>query len=286
MTTDTDDLLAASFEHLRDATPPPAAYDAVRRAQHHAPAERATSSRRRRPAARTLALLVAGLAVAGTATAAVTSSGPFSGLDGSATSDAPAARTLGVLLHALDDLASQSGAPAGATAPERALAGSGTVRGTTVTRDGISVDIALDDTRICLGTAGPRTPSARGGARADTERSLPPLTEVPRATDPPAVACFSRSASDVSLPSISGRDAGRVWLTAVVPDDVRDLSVTADGGRTATPSVQDNVAIASIPGADRLETLSWTAPTGRRVSQDLSVTPGSATPTVRRLDVK
>jgi hypothetical protein len=292
----TPDGLNDAFESLRTITPPAAAYTAIRAVQGDIRPVRA-SAWRRRPATRTLAVATAVLAIGGTATAAVTGSGPFSSLETSATTDAPAARNLGVLLRALDTLPEQGDLrrtpnadgtyPEATRSPVTALdPGHGPIRGTTVTRDGVSVDIALNDTRICLGTAGPRTQSPTpdaATARADTERALPPLVNVPRATDPAALACFPRSAANDALPSISGRDAHRIWLTTVVPDGIRDLTLTANDGQTATPTVTDNIAIATIPGAERLETLTWTKADGSKATQDLSVTPRSSAPTVRRL---
>lgn len=285
----TPDPLDDAFESLRTTTPPADAYTAIRAAQDRPRPTRA-SSWRRHPAARTFVIATALLGVAGTATAAVTGSGPFSSLESSATTDAPAARNLGVLIQALDNLPQTpaDGGPASGTdtPADRALADNGPVRGTTVTRDGISVDIALNDTQICLSTAGPRTTTPTPNASADkvdSERALPPMSSVPRASDPPALACFPRSAANDTLPSISGRDANRVWLTTVVPDGIRDLTLTANGGRTATPTVSDNVAIATVTGADRLETLTWTRPDGTTATQDLGGTAVSATPTVRRL---
>lgn len=274
-----DDALSS----LRAAAPPPAAYAALRAARASLAPFKARPSRRHR-SVRTLAIAAGLLAIAGTATAAVTTSGPFSALETSATTGTPAARNLAVLLGALDSLPSTgtAGPGPGSGPGADALADNGPVRGTTVTRDGISVDVALNDTRICLGTAGTR--AERPGRRSG-QRALPPLEKVPRATDPLALACFLRSSAAAQLPSISGRDAGRLWLTTVVPDGVTDLALRADGGRTVTPTVADNVAIATVPGARRLRTLSWTAPDGTRKVQDLSVTPGSATPTIRRLGI-
>lgn len=286
----TPDPLDEAFSSLRATTPPPAAYAAVQKA-HDAPDAARSRTWRRHPATRTLAVGSVLLAAAGTATAAVTASGPFSALESSATTDAPATRNLGVLFAALDNLPEAPDAridrPGGTRGPVRLLEpGSSPVRGTTVMHDGISIDVALNDTQVCLAAAGPRIPveaSDAGAERSDTERALPPLTDVPRGTDPPAIACFPRSAAKDTLPSISGRHAGSVWIATVVPDGTEGLTVTADGGRTARPTVEDNVAVAAIPGAGRLDTLSWTAPDGTTVTQDLSVTPRSAAPTTRRL---
>lgn len=283
MTTAPDPVVAA-LSCLRDATPPPTAYAALRASEASLGPRRAREARRRR-SVRAVAVAAGLVAVAGTATAAVTGGGPFHALETSATTGTPAARNLGALLSALDSLPAEPGAAESARsgrAGASALAGGGAVRGTTVTRHGISVDIVLNDTHICLGTAG--SPASRPGGSTG-RRALPPLTSVPRATDPAALACFRRTSSTGTLPSISGRDARRVWLITVVPDGVADLTVRADGGRTVAPTVQDNVAIATIPGAERLLTLSWTAPDGTHRIQDLSVTPDSAAPTVRRLGV-
>jgi hypothetical protein len=283
MTTDHDDPLDDAFESLRTATPPVDSYAAVRSAQRDSAALR-TTSRLARPAARPVALAIAVLAVAGTATAAVTESGPFSTLETSATTDGPAARNLGVLLKALDGLPQVPGPPrdsGAAPSGDPTVAEGGTVRGTTVTRDGVSVDVALDDTRICLAPAGPRTPPRRRST-ADAERALPPIDEAARTTDR-VYRCVPRADAHRTLPAISGTADGRPWVAVVVPDDVSGLTV-ASGGRTAAPTVIDNVAIAVLPGEDAAGMLSWLAPNGTRLSQSLSGASRSATPSVRPLE--
>lgn len=93
------------------------------------------------------------------------------------------------------------------------------------------------------------------------------------------MACFSLTVKNTDLPMISGHDARRAWLVTVVPDDISNVQVTANDGRTDSPPVSDDLAIAVVPVADRITRISWTASDGNRTVLDVGALPADAAPT-------
>lgn len=263
MTQHHDDDLRDAFSVLRGAEPPPATYDTIRSAHRVLSARPAVRTRRRRRGGRPLALSLIGITVAGTAAAAITTSGPFDGLSGTATSDAPAARTLGPLLKTLDGLSAQIHAPGHRppNIPNHAIGSAGAVRGATITRHGVTVDIAITADRICLAA-----PAGYPGRAA-------PILPKDSAAPHNQMGCFPIPVPATSLPSLTGHDSSQAWLVAIIPDDVSDVRAVAADGRTSTPAVTHNVAIAMAPDATRITTLAWTNPNGKRIRQDLTTLP-------------
>ena len=186
-------------------------------------------------AGRPLLLVVLGLVTAGTATAAIVAVSTTSDLDRRATTGAPAVAALD---RVLGDLRSTAAAVGRSPLTGR----HGTVRGLTVTRDGIHVDVSRDDHDLCLAY---RTTQEPTGESACAPRPVPP--------DRP--------------PFLIGQDDTRTWITAIVPDGTTDLVATGTDGTTDTATIQHNVAIAILPTRTDVRDLTWTTADGRTITQ-------------------
>jgi len=202
---------------------------AAAREKHGKPAGR----RRRRLTARPLLLAVAALLVAGTATAAVVVTSTTSGLDRNARSDTPAASNISGVMNRLQ----RAG---GGVA--RAPLSSATIKGLTVTRDGVHVDIATNGTDICFAH---RTGQAPTGAASCAPLPIP--TE--------------------AVPFGIGNDDTRTWVVAIVPDGTTNVTATGTDGQRDTAQITNNVAIAILPDGGGIQQLSWTTPDGKNVTQ-------------------
>jgi hypothetical protein len=124
-------------------------------------------------------------------------------------------------------------------------------RGATVSLGRVTVDIAMSAERICF------------------EPRVKPSGQT-------QLGCFPLHVRHDALPSISGRDAKGSWLTAVIPDDVGNVLVRTDAGQTLAPSIEHNVAIATVPGDHRITSLTWTDSTGASRSVEVSRKPNEA----------
>jgi hypothetical protein len=254
-----DDFRRA-FSALRDAEPPTAARDAVRRVQAdgvRGAAKRGESRRWQWRVARPVGLGVAGALVTGTAAAAVTGSLGFGGLATTLSPEPEANFNLAGLLDKLGDTEARSA---------------------TITREGLAIQISSSDRRICFLAPGdtsnvPYTPVPQGAA--ESERAMPALTPGRGGPTPVGemierrLACFRTAAVEHELPVVSGKDQTRAWATIIVPDGITDLRVTSSDGRTAAPAVDSNIAVASLPGDRPISSVAWTSPTGREHRQAL-----------------
>ncbi|MGE4427682.1 MAG: hypothetical protein AB7G37_14625 [Solirubrobacteraceae bacterium] len=213
--------------------------DAARREQE---AERSRGRRAGKPrwpfgrrGGRPLLLVTIGLVTAGTATAAIVAVTSTSDLDRHATSTAPAVAAIDRVLDGLRSTAAAVG--------RSPLTGRhGTVRGLTVSRDGIHVDVSLDDRDLCLAY---------------------------RTTDQPTgeSACAPRPVPADRPPFLVGQDRERTWVTAIVPDGTTDIIATGTDGTRDTATVQRNVAIAVLPSPTDVRDLTWTTADGSTVVQ-------------------
>jgi hypothetical protein len=195
--------------------------------------------RRRHLTTRPLLLAAAGLLVAGTATAAVVVTTSTSGLDSNSRPDTPAVSNISGVVGALQR--------AGGGVARAPLSG-GTIKGLTVTRDGIHADIATNGNDICFAD---RTGEAPTGAAACAPLPIP-ADQVPFAI---------------------GHDDARTWFVAIVPDGTTNVTATGTDGQRDIAPITNNVAIAILPGASGdIQQLSWTTPDGKTVTQQ----PGKA----------
>lgn len=230
----------------------PDALEQLRSQLTAAAAREQTKSRRwmRRPLwpTRTLSrigvLVSVAIVVAGTATAAVVATRGTTDLDGAATPRAPAVANLDGVLAALRSTAS--------AVNRSPLTGEhGTVRGLTVSHAGITVDVSADDQDICF-------------AHRTSDR---PTGES---------ACSSLPVSTTGPPFQIGRNDGRTWLTAIVPDGTTDFAITGHDGSTADATVINNVAVAVLPRVVEIESLAWRTADGEVVTQKPGEAPVTA----------
>lgn len=201
--------------------------------------ETPSPSRRTRNWTQILVIAAAGLAVTGTATAAVIvlgDSGSNSGLNRTATIDAPAAGKLTALLGAG---AAPLGSEERATFPE--LGDRGTVSGTTITREGFDIDIAFDTAKICF-TA--HEPGQRTGNAACTALPIPyrmiPLAEAGNGPRPTRRLAY-----------------------AIAPDGATELTVTKSDGGSRTARFENNVAAIPLDRDSTVTKWTWKLSDGR-----------------------
>ncbi len=188
---------------------------------------------------------------------AIRTTGPFSGLAVTATANAPAAHNLGALLNTLDGIRQRSSAHGDlAGIPAQLTTPGGDVRGTTITRGRITVDIAMNTNVVCVaaphGFAVRSTPIRDANARTSQ------------------MGCFSTAVPVASLPSVRGHDKTGAWLVALVPDHVTNVRVTADDGRARSQPSRTTSPSQLLPTPDSPRSTSnlrrdaaTTAPTGR-----------------------
>lgn len=239
------------FDRLRDEL----GRAAERKMSAPSPVDSPAPVRRRFPlAGRPLVLAAVGLLAAGSATAAVVVTQSTRDLDAAATTDAPAAQTLRSLndtLDALPDVAPR--APEGSTGTTPApTTANGAIRGTTVTRGPVHVDIAVTAKRICLD---PRTALAPRGA----------------------AGCATLPLSGDRLSLVRGNDPERGWLVAIAPDGVSDVRVETATGASEAAVIDRNIAIAIVPPGQRITRLSWTRADGTQATQQLGAEPDNDT---------
>lgn len=205
-------------------------------------AERPATSRRRwrHP----VAVSIATLALAGTATAAVVigTTGPTSDIDRKATVGTPGAAQITALLAA--------GAPRTISAQERAaapeLGDAGPIKGISQNRDGFNFDIVADGGQLCI-TAHANQSAPNGSVSC---------TKLPIRFD--MIPIHETSEGPESRTRIE---------IAVAPDGVRDFRATLRSGRTLTSSFIDNVATITYPGTETVLQRGWTTPDGRTITK-------------------
>jgi hypothetical protein len=204
---------------------------AATRARHDGRAVR----RRRRLSPRPLLLVAAGLLVAGTATAAIVVSTTTRKLDTNSRPDTPAVSNISGVVGA------------GGRVARTPLSG-GTIKGLTVTRDGIHADVATNGINVCFADRAGETPTGSAGCG--------PL---PIPTD--------------AVPYQIGHDDTRTWVVAIVPDGTTDVTATGADGRRDIAQIANNVAIAILPGGSGgVPPVTGTTPHGQIVTEQ----PGKA----------
>jgi hypothetical protein len=169
------------------------------------------------------------LAVAGAAAATGVLS--FGGLAGTASHDDASTRDLRALIGEL----------------ERRGGGGQSPRSGVVRLDGLAVEVALDDRRLCFSAAGDKVSGKQHYDRPDPAPigELPRSEDVPRVADPRQrvqVACVDVSRLDGDLPVISGSDSHGSWIVALAPDQIASVDATA-GGQTVELKRSQNLAV-------------------------------------------
>ncbi|WP_138974059.1 hypothetical protein [Patulibacter medicamentivorans] len=182
---------------------------------------------------RGLLALGVGLVVAGTATAAaVVSQSGTSELDATARPDAPAVGTLNRLIHGMNDTA-------GGLAREGGLL-DGPVRGTTIQRDGATVDVATDGKDVCW--------TFEIGSAACANLPIDPK---------------------LGLPTTIGSDEQHTWLVAFVPDGITEIAATSATGERRSAPAKTNVAVVKFDQPVEVQSLEWTLPDGETIKRPL-----------------
>ena len=164
--------------------------------------------------------------VAATATAVITTT--TSGLNSNARPDTPAVSNISGVTGRVQHADPLSG---------------GTIKGLTVSRDGVHADIATNGSNVCSASRTGETPTG-------------------------SAACGPLPIPADAIPFTIGNDDTRTWVVAIVPDGTTNVTATGTDGQRDIAQITDNVAIAIVPGGDgTIQQLSWRTPDGKTVTQ-------------------
>lgn len=216
-------------------------------AQRQATAKRPSWSWLRHPG-RPLVVAVVGVAMAGTATAAVVTTSGTSDLDANATGDAGAAQRLApVIASGTEARKALNGVQAGTidrgdTSTAETPAPAAGTKGITITRGPLTIDVATSADQVCYSVKD--TPEDASGT-----------------------LCAAKPFQSDQLPIQTGNVDGQAWLMAVAPDGVTDIQATGDNGTSIPATTDDNIATVLIPGAKTVQTISWTKADGTKVTK-------------------
>lgn len=223
------------------------------RSQLKSAAERQATKRRLgwawlRLPGRPLVVAVVGVAIAGTATAAVVTTSDTTGLESGATADSGAARRMAPVIargaqarKALDAVRAGGAPPKTGTVLPTPVPVAGT-KGITITRGPLTIDVAVGADEVCYS-----------------------VKDTPEDAD--GTSCATKPFQRDQLPIQTGNVGGQAWILAIAPDGVTDVRATGDNGTTVEATTGDNVATVLIPGAQKIKTLTWTTADGTTVTK-------------------